>query len=64
MLVILALGAGVVGFTVMTGTNPVLFFPPLLPYTALTWTNFLISCAMLALLFGDAILLFNHEPVG
>ncbi len=63
-LVLLALGAGVGGVAAMTGTNPVLFFPPLLLNSAFTWANFLISCAVLALLFGVAIVLFNPESVG
>jgi len=56
------LGTG--GLAAMTGTNPVLFFPPLLLNSAFTWVNFLISSAILALLFGVAIDLFNPESVG
>ena len=52
------------GLAAMTGTNPVLFFPPLLLNNAFTWVNFLISCAILALLFGIAIVMFNPESVG
>ncbi|MDD1700357.1 MAG: hypothetical protein LUQ04_06130 [Methanoregula sp.] len=63
-LVLLALGVGVGGLAAMIGTNPVLFFPPLLLNSAFTWANFLISCAMLALLFGVAIVLFNPESGG
>lgn len=63
-LVLLALGVGVSGLAAMTGTNPVLFFPPLLLNSTFTWANFLISCAVLALLFGVAIVLFNPESVG
>ena len=63
-LFLLALGVGVGGLAAMTGTNPVLFFPPLLLNIAFTWANFLISCAVLALLFGVAIVLFNPESVG
>jgi hypothetical protein len=63
-LVLLAIGVGVGGLAAMTGTNPVLFFPPLLLNSAFTWANFLISCAVLALLFGVAIVLFNPESVG
>jgi hypothetical protein len=44
--------------------NPVLFFPPLLLNSAFTWGNFLISCALLGLLFWVAIILFNPESVG
>jgi len=63
-LVLLAIVVGVGGLAAMTGTNPALFFPPLLLYSAFTWANFLISCAVLALLFGVAIVLFNPESVG
>ena len=64
LLVLLAFGVGVGGISIMTGMNPVLFFPPLLLNSAFTWLNFLISCIVLALLFGVAILLFNPESVG
>ena len=63
-LVLLAIVVGVGSLAVMTGMNPVLFFPPLLLYSAFTWANFLFSCAVLALLFGVAIVLFNPESVG
>jgi hypothetical protein len=63
-LVLLFLSAGVGGLAVMTGTNPVLLFPPLLLNSAFTWVNFLISCVVLALLFGVSIMLFNPESVG
>ena len=63
-LVLLAFGAGMVGLGLMTGENPVLFFPPLLLSSAFTWTALLISCAVLALLFVVAIMLFDPEPVG
>ncbi len=63
-LILLASGAGVGGLAAMAGTNPVLFFPPLLLNSAFTWMNFLISCTILTLLFGVAIILFNPESVG
>jgi hypothetical protein len=63
-LVLLVIGVGVGGLAAITATNPVLFFPPLLLNSAFTWANFLISGAVLALLFGVAIVLFNPEPVG
>ncbi len=63
-LILLASGVGLGGLAAMTGTNPVLFFPPLLLNSAFTMVNFLISCIVLALLFGIAIMLFNPEPVG
>ncbi|MCE5298824.1 MAG: hypothetical protein LLF84_07770 [Methanoregulaceae archaeon] len=64
LLILVALCAGVAGLVLMTGVNPVLLFPPLLLTSAFSWANFLISCGVLALLFGIAILLFNPEPVG
>jgi hypothetical protein len=64
LLVLLTFGVVVGGISVMTGMNPVLFFPPLLLNSAFTWLNFLISCIVLALLFGVAILLFTPESVG
>jgi hypothetical protein len=63
-LVLLAIVVGVGSLAAVTGMNPVLFFPPLLLNSAFTWANFLISCALLVLLFGVAILLFNPESVG
>jgi hypothetical protein len=63
-LVLLASGVGVGGLATLTGTNPALFFPPLLLNTAFTWTNFLISFAMLTLFFGVSIILFNPESAG
>ena len=64
LLVLLAIGVGLGGLAILTGMNPVLFFPPLLLNSAFTWANFLISCGVLALLFGVAIVLFNPESVG
>jgi hypothetical protein len=63
-LVLLALGLGAGGLAAITGINPALFFPPLLLNIAFTWTNFLMSCAVLTLLFGVSIILFNPESVG
>jgi hypothetical protein len=63
-LILLASGVGVGSLATMNGTNPVLFFPPLLLNNAFTMVNFLISSAVLILLFGVAIILFNPEPVG
>ncbi len=62
--VLLALGAGWGGFATMTGMNPALFFPPLLLNSAFSWTNLLISCTVLIILFAVAIILFNPESVG
>jgi len=63
-LVLLAVCGGTGGLASMTATNPVLFFPPLLLNNVFTWVNFLISCTILALLFGIAIVMFNPESVG
>jgi hypothetical protein len=63
-LVLLAFGVGMGGLAALSGTNPALFFPPLLLNSSFTWTNLLISCTILILLFGFAILLFNPESVG
>ncbi|MDD1693642.1 MAG: hypothetical protein LUQ71_02855 [Methanoregula sp.] len=63
-LFLLALVAGCGGLAVLTGTNPALFFPPLLLNASFTWVNLLGSCIILAVLFGVAIALFNPESVG
>ncbi len=62
--ILLAIAGGVGGLAIMTGINPLLFFPPLLLNSAFTWANFLISCGILALLFTVAIVLFSPESVG
>lgn len=62
LLLSLCTGAG--GFFLFTGVNPALFFPPLLLNAAFTWTRFLLSCTVLAILFAVALLLFNPESVG
>jgi hypothetical protein len=63
-LALLALVAGVGGFSAATGMNPALFFPPLMLNSAFTWVNLVLSCIVLALLFAVAIWLFNPESVG
>ena len=63
-IVLLAAGMGVAVPALIRSTNPALFFPPLLLSSAFTWVNFLISCAVIAILFGVAIILFNPESVG
>ena len=63
-IVLLAAGMGVAVPAFIRSTNPALFFPPLLLSSAFTWVNFLISCAVIAILFGVAIILFNPESVG
>jgi len=63
-LVLLVLGVSWGGFTVITGMNPALFFPPLLLNSTFSWLNLFVSCTVLVLLFAVAILLFNPESVG
>ena len=50
--------------TLITGENPALLFPPLLISSAFTWTNLLVSCLLLAFLFGVSLWLFSPESVG
>jgi hypothetical protein len=64
LLLLLVLGAGIGGLSALAGLNPALFFPPLLLNSAFSWTNLLLSCAVLAALFGISLLLFNPESVG
>lgn len=61
---LLVIGAGVGAFPALTGMNPALLFPPLLLYTAFSWTNLILSCVILAILFTVSLLLFNPESVG
>jgi hypothetical protein len=63
-LVLLAVVLGVGGLSAATGMNPALFFPPLLLNAAFTWTNLVLSCVVLAILFAVSIVLFNPESVG
>jgi hypothetical protein len=62
--ILLVIAAGIGGFSALTGMNPALLFPPLLLYSAFTWTSFLLSCTVLAFLFTVSLLLFNPESVG
>lgn len=64
LVVILALIAGLAGLALTTGTNPVLFFPPLLLNTGFTWWNLGLSGIVLVFLFSVSIVLFDPEPVG
>jgi hypothetical protein len=64
LVILLALGVGGGSLAALTGTNPALFFPPLLLNSAFSWVNLLVSCAVLVLLFAIAIMLFNPESVG
>ena len=61
---LLVIGAGVGAFSAITGMNPALLFPPLLLYTAFSWTSLILSCVILAILFAVSLLLFNPESVG
>ncbi len=61
---LLAAGAGTGAFSVITGANPALLFPPLLLNNQFTWTNLLLSLVVLGVLFGAALLLFSPESVG
>jgi hypothetical protein len=61
---VLVLCVGMVYIAVVTGMNPALLFPPLLLFSSFTWTNLLVSCTLLIILFGVAIVLFNPESVG
>jgi hypothetical protein len=56
--------AVVAALFLITWQNPALFFPPLLLSSAFTWANLLLSCLLLAFLFGVAIALFSPESVG
>jgi hypothetical protein len=47
-----------------TGLNPAILFPPLLLHNGFSWTNFLLSCIVLACLFTVSLCLFNPESVG
>ena len=57
-------GAGVAVFTVFTGTNPALFFPPVLLYNAFSWTTLVITAAAAGVLFVVSILLFEPGYTG
>jgi hypothetical protein len=63
-LLLLAFGAGIGGLAALTGMNPALFFPPVLLHSVFSWTNLLLSCVTLAVLFSVALFLFNPESVG
>jgi len=63
-LLVLILCTGLGALAIMTGINPALLFPPLLLFSSFTWVNLLVSCILLIILFGVAIMLFNPESVG
>jgi hypothetical protein len=61
LLVILTL-AGTGALSAVTGTNPALFFPPLLLYLGFSWQVFILTCISLLILFAVSITLFDpHE---
>ena len=53
-----------IGGILATGLNPAILFPPLLLHNGFSWTNLLLSCAVLASLFTVSLWLFNPESVG
>jgi len=63
-LLVLLLGAGCGTVVAVTGTNPALFFPPLLLYLSFSWPAFIFTCTALALLFAVAIVLFDPQETG
>ncbi|HEX3002184.1 MAG TPA: hypothetical protein VHN82_07445 [Methanoregula sp.] len=63
-LFLLACVLDLAGISLITGANPALFFPPLQLSSAFTWMNLVVSCLLLAFLFGVAIALFSPESVG
>jgi hypothetical protein len=63
-LLLAALVTSLAGLSALTGMNPALFFPPLMLTSSFSWTNLLLSCAVLVVLFGISLLLFNPESVG
>lgn len=60
---LLLLGTGFGGI-MAAGMNPAVLFPPLLLHDEFSWTNFLLSCLVLAYLFIVSLWLFNPESVG
>jgi hypothetical protein len=62
-LFLLLLGAGF-GGVLAAGLNPAVLFPPLLLHDEFSWTNLLLSCLTLAVLFSVSLFLFNPESVG
>src|SRR5208337_1891400 len=62
ILVVLAGIAG--GYAFLTGGNPARLFPPVRLFTAFSWLNFALSCAVIVVLFCVSIALFTPEPPG
>lgn len=60
-LVLVILATGWAAFSLVMGINPALLFPPLMLFHAFTWGSLIVSCAVVILLFGISITLFNQE---
>ncbi|WP_321507139.1 hypothetical protein [uncultured Methanoregula sp.] len=58
-IIVLILGAGCGAIVAATGTNPALFFPPLLLYLSFSWQTFILTCIALAVLFAVSVALFD-----
>jgi hypothetical protein len=58
------LGVAWGSLVIATGTNPALFFPPILLYAAFSWTNLIISLIILSVLFVLAVFLFSPNQTG
>ena len=59
VLVLLALAAGAIAF--VTRENPARLFPPVMLFNAFSWTNLLVCCATIVILFIVSIWLFTPE---
>ncbi len=62
--VVLLLGVAWGSVVAVTGMNPALFFPPMLLFSAFSWTNLVISVVVLSVLFALAVVLFSPEQTG
>ncbi len=63
-LVLIILATGWAAFSLVSGINPALLFPPLMLFHAFTWVSLIVSCTLVILLFGISIALFNQENTG
>jgi hypothetical protein len=61
---VIILGTAWGSFVVFTGMNPAYFFPPILLYSAFSWTNLIGSLIVLSVLFFLAVFLFSPEQTG
>jgi hypothetical protein len=62
--ILLALAGIAGGYALLTGANPARLFPPLRLFTAFSWLNLVLSCAVIVVLFSVSIALFTPEPPG